>query len=224
MADLALLLLTLAWGTTFLLVKNALEGTSASVFLVLRFAVASAAVGLVVLGRRDRPSREVVRHGVLLGLAMFGGFELQTQGLRFTTPARSGFLTGLAVLLVPFLARFLLRRRVPAAAWAGVALAVVGLVGLTQVFQGGVAAEVRLGDLLTAGCAVAYAFQIIYTSEWSARHPLSVLTLVQVTTTFALAVLFAPFDDPTVSVTPALAATVLFTGLPMTAGAFFVMN
>jgi drug/metabolite transporter (DMT)-like permease len=223
-ADLALLLLTLAWGTTFLLVKNVLVGTSAGIFLVLRFAVASAAVALVVLWRRDRPTREAIRHGVLLGVAMFAGFELQTQGLRWTTPARSGFLTGLAVLIVPFLARFLLRRRVPAAAWVGVVLAVLGLCALTQVLQGGIAADVRLGDLLTVGCAIAYAFQIIYTSEWSSRHPLAVLTLVQVTTTFGLAVLFAPFDDPMLSPSPALWATVLYTGLPMTAGAFFVMN
>lgn len=224
MADLALLLLTLAWGTTFLLVKNVLEGTSAGVFLVLRFAVASGAVALVVLWRRDRPTREAVRHGLLLGVAMFAGFELQTQGLRWTTPARSGFLTGLAVLIVPFVARFLLRRRVPTAAWVGVGLAVLGLCALTQVFQGGVAADVRLGDLLTVGCAVAYAFQIIYTSEWSSRHPLAILTLVQVTTTFGLAVLVAPLDDAMLSSTPALWGTVAYTGVAMTAGAFFVMN
>lgn len=223
-ADLALLLLTLAWGTTFLVVKNALADTSVGVFLLVRFAVASAAVALVVLVRRDRPTAAVVRHGVLLGLAMFAGFALQTLGLRSTTPARSAFLTGLAVIAVPFLARFLLRRAVRRAAWTGVLLAVVGLYALTRPFDGGIAAEVRLGDLLTVGCAVAYAFQIVYTSEWSPRHPLALLTLVQVGSTLALSVSLLPLEAPRLARTPAFAATVLYTGVVMTAGAFFVMN
>jgi drug/metabolite transporter (DMT)-like permease len=223
-ADLALLLLTLAWGTTFLLVKNVLAGTSVGVFLLMRFAVASAAVALVVLVRRDRPTPAVVRHGLLLGLAMFAGFALQTLGLRSTTPARSGFLTGISVIIVPFLAHFLLGRRVRTAAWAGVALAVIGLFALTRPFAGGVAADVRLGDLLTLGCAVANAFQIIYTSEWSHRHPLALLTLVQVGSTLALSTLLLPLEPARFTRTPAFLGTVLYTGLVMTAGAFFVMN
>ncbi len=224
MADLALLLLTLAWGTTFLLVKNALAGTSAGVFLLLRFALATGVVALAVVWRRDRPTRSALRHGVLLGLSMFVGFALQTLGLQWTTPGRSGFLTGLAVLIVPFLARFLFGRRVAVSSWIGVAFAVLGLVALTEVLDGGVSAELRLGDLLTAGCAVAYAVQIIYTSEWSSRHPLALLTLVQLGTTLALSTALLPFETPKLASTPAFWATVGYCGVVMTAGAFFVMN
>jgi drug/metabolite transporter (DMT)-like permease len=223
-ADLALLLLTLAWGTTFTLVKRALDGTSAGAFLTLRFAAAALAVGAVWLARRDRPTPDLWRHGALLGLFMLGGFALQTSGLRFTTPARSGFLTGLAVLVVPFLSLFLLRRRVPAAAWLGVALAVAGLFLLTRPFGAGVSAAVRLGDLLTVGCAACFAFQIVYTSEWSARHSLSLLTLVQVAVTLLGAALMLPLEEVRLSPGPELWGTVAFTGVAMTAGAFFVMN
>jgi len=223
-ADLALLVLTALWGTTFLLVKNALAQASVGVFLLLRFAVASGAVALVAAVRRDPPTPGLVRQGVLLGFTMFAGFALQTLGLRSTTPARSGFLTGLSVLIVPFLARFLLRRRVQAAAWAGVVLAVVGLLLLTRPFAGDVSAEVRLGDLLTAGCALAYAFQITFISEWSSRHPLALFTLLQVGTTTALAPLLFALEPVRLAPTPALWGTVAFTGLAMTAGAFFVMN
>jgi drug/metabolite transporter (DMT)-like permease len=223
-ADFSLLVLTLAWGTTFLVVKNVLAGTSTGVFLLLRFAVASLAVALVVLVRRDRPTPSVMKHGLLLGLAMFATFALQTLGLRSTTPARSGFLTGLCVLVVPFLARFLLKRRVHLAAWLGVALAVAGLLALTRPFGDDISAEVRAGDLLTVGCAIACAFQIIYTSEWSPRHPLALLTLIQVGTTLALSVFLLPLEPARLARTPGLLGTVLYTGLAMTAGAFFVMN
>jgi drug/metabolite transporter (DMT)-like permease len=155
---------------------------------------------------------------------MAGGFALQTFGLRFTTPARSAFLTGLSVMMVPFLARFLYRRRVHSGAWAGVALAVLGLVLLTRPFAGDIGTETRLGDLLTFGCAIAYAFQIIWTSEWSARHALAPLTLVQVGSALALYPLLLPFEQARLAAGPALWASVLFTGVAMTAVAFFVMN
>jgi drug/metabolite transporter (DMT)-like permease len=220
-ADLALLLLTCAWGTTFLLVKNALVGTSAGAFLVLRFGLAALAVGAVVLVRRDRFTPGLLRHGALLGLAMALGFAFQTLGLRHTTPSRSAFLTGMAVLGVPFIAHFLYRRRIPPSSWAGVALAVAGLFAL---FHDALGEEVQRGDLLTLGCAVAYAFQIVWTSEFSIRHPLAPLTLVQILVTLGGGALLLALDPWRVASGPALWGTVAFTGLVMTAGAFFVMN
>ena len=224
MADLTLLVLTLLWGTTFLLVKNALEGTSTGAFLVLRFALAALAVGAVWLVRRDRPTPGLARAGVLLGLAMFGGFAFQTLGLRYTTPARSGFITGLSVVLVPFIARFRLGRVVPPFAWAGVVFAVAGLLALTRPFgEADVSAAVRRGDLLTLGCAVTYAFQIAYTSEWAPRHPLAALVFLQVTTTLVGSLLLLPLEPLQVRWGAPLLGTVLFTGLVMPAGAFFLM-
>jgi drug/metabolite transporter (DMT)-like permease len=225
-ADLALLVLTLFWGTTFSLVKEALAGTSVGVFLALRFGVAALVLGAVWAARRDRVGAGFLRHGALLGLAMLSGFWLQTLGLRYTTPARSGFITGLSVLVVPFVARFLLGRRVRLASWAGVALAVVGLLVLTRPFGEAMTAEVRLGDLLTLGCAVAFALQIVFTGEWSPRHPLAPFVTAQVGFTFAGALLSLLLEAPRLA--PAspvrLAAVVAFTGVAMTAAAFFVMN
>ena len=157
---------------------------------------------------------------------MLSGFWLQTLGLRYTTPARSGFITGLSVLIVPFLARFLLGRRVRLASWGGVALAVVGLLVLTRPFGGAATAQVRLGDLLTLGCAVAFALQIVFTTEWSPRHALAPFVTAQVGFTFAGALLSLLVEAPRLA--PAspvrLAAVVAFLGVAMTAVAFFVMN
>ena len=225
MADLALLVLTLVWGTTFTLVKRVLDaGTSPGVFLSLRFGLATAVLGALWLLRRPRPSPGLWRDGGLLGLAMFVGFALQTFGLRFTTPSRSGFITGLAVVVVPLIARFLQDRRVGGPAWAGVALAVVGLTMLTRPFGGGSTSLVQFGDLLTLGCAVAYAFQIVWTSEFSPRHPLVALTFVQIAVTFLGSLLLLAFEPVRLAPSTELVGTVLFTSLAMTVGAFFVMN
>jgi len=225
-ADLALLVLTLFWGTTFHFVGAVLEVASPGVFLVARFATGAAVLGVVALVRRDRVGPGFARHAALLGLFMLAGFVLQTIGLRYTTPARSGFLTGLSVLMVPFLARFLIGRRVRAASWVGVAFAVVGLAFLTRPFANGIGDLVRLGDALTAGCALAFALQIAFTSEWSPRHPLVPFTLAQVTVTFVGSTLLLPIEGAYLHADGVgrFAATVLFTGVLMTAGAFFVMN
>jgi drug/metabolite transporter (DMT)-like permease len=224
-ADLSLLLLTLVWGTTFTLVKRVLDaGTSPAVFLALRFGLATAAIGAVWLWRRPRPTPGLLRDGSMLGLAMFAGFALQTFGLRYTTPSRSGFITGLAVVIVPLIAKFLQGRRVGGPAWAGVAFAVVGLFLLTRPFGGDATALVQLGDLLTLGCAFAYAFQIIWTSEFSPRHSLVSLTFLQIAVTFAGTLLLALLEPRSLAPSRELVGTVLFTGLVMTVGAFFVMN
>jgi drug/metabolite transporter (DMT)-like permease len=225
-ADLALLLLTLFWGTTFHFVKGVLAVASPGVFLATRFGVATAVLAGVALWRRDRTGPRFLRDGALLGLAMFAGFALQTVGLRHTTPARSGFLTGLAVLVVPFIARFAMGRAVRAASWMGVALAVVGLALLTRPFHDDVAAAIRLGDALTAGCAVAFALQIVWTAEFARRHPLVPLTLLQVAVTFAGALVMIPLEGAFLDLAglPRFAGTVAFTGVAMTALAFFVQN
>lgn len=226
MADLALLVLTIFWGTTFQLVKEVLAGTTPGVFLAARFGTAAAVLAIVAWARRERAGKDLVRHALLLGAFMAAGFIFQTIGLRYTTAARSGFITGLSVLIVPFLARFLLGRRVRLSSWAGVALAVAGLAVLTRPFEDAFSAPVRLGDALTVGCAVAFALQVVYTSEWSPRHPLVPLTLAQVLVGFAGGVLLASVEGPVFHAGGAarFAATVAFTGVLMTAAAFLVMN
>ncbi len=223
-ADLTLLFPTLLWGTSFLVVHRTLEGTSAGVFLCLRFVVATAATVAGALARRERPTPGVVRDGALLGLALFAGFLFQTEGLRFTTPARSGFLTGLSVLFVPLLERLLRGRRIAARAWVGVGLALLGLAILADPFGAAIAPDVRLGDLLTVACALAFSFQILWTSERSARHPVGILTTVQVATTGILSTCILPFETRTLAATPAFAAALAYTGVVTTTVAYLHQN
>ena len=162
---------------------------------------------------------------MILGLLALGGFVLQTVGLRFTTPSHSGFLTGLSVLIVPFVARFAYGRAVRGSSWGGVALAVLGLALLTRPFDEGVSAAVRLGDALTAGCAVAFASRL--SSPRSGRPAIlwGGSFIGRCVVGLAGALLYLPLDAPRLDPggLPRLLGTALFTGVPMTAGAAFVM-
>jgi drug/metabolite transporter (DMT)-like permease len=158
-----LLLVTAVWGLSFVLIRDALRGTNAVTFIAVRFGVASALLALPLLRREARARlRPAFALGCWAGLALLAGYLLQTYGLERTSAARGGFITGLSVVLVPPLALALrgqpLRRR------AALALlpAAGGLALLTLNGAGGGA--VNVGDWLVAGCAVAFAVQIVLLS------------------------------------------------------------
>jgi drug/metabolite transporter (DMT)-like permease len=98
-ADLALAVVALVWGTTFVVVKQALHEISAVYFLAVRFALASACMLLLFSGAfRKMPRRAIwrgLRGGVVAGVFLWLGYMLQTFGLKYTGAGKSGFLTGL---------------------------------------------------------------------------------------------------------------------------------
>lgn len=173
----ALVMVTAVWGSTFVVVKDAIARMPVSDFLAWRFALAAIAM-LLLRGRAVlRLGRVGQGRGVLLGIALGAGYLFQTYGLRTTPPAVSGFITGMFVVFTPLIAGLLLRHRVGAVAWAAVVLATAGL-GLLSL-RG---FSVGTGELLTIGCAIAFAIHIVGLGEWSAQHDSGALAAVQLTT------------------------------------------
>ena len=99
-ADLALVIVSLVWGTTFVIVKQALQDVSTLLFLALRFTLGTAALWLIFRGRRSgvTDTRSEWLGGLLSGGFLFTGYALQTWGLVLTTPSKSAFLTGLYIV------------------------------------------------------------------------------------------------------------------------------
>lgn len=160
--ELVLLAVTALWGTTFVIVKDALADASPLAFLAVRFAIAAAAAFAFALAAR---SKIPWRPGLLVGVVLFAAYFFQTAGLAEIAPSRSAFLTGLYVVFVPFASRIVLGRWPARAAVLGVALAAAGLFVLTRPDTTG---GFTLGDLLTLGCAFSYAFHITLTQRFAA--------------------------------------------------------
>lgn len=185
-ATAALLAVTAAWGSTFVVVKDAIARMPVADFLAWRFGLATAVMlalrpgAVAALGPAGR------RKGLLLGLALAAGYLLQTYGLRTTPAGVSGFITGMFVVFTPLIAGALLRRPVGAAAIGSVLLATGGLALLS--LRG---ASVGTGELLTLGCALAYAVHIVGLGEWSARHDAYGLAVVQLATVTVISALAA---------------------------------
>jgi drug/metabolite transporter (DMT)-like permease len=113
-ADLSLALCSLLWGATFVVVKSSLDYSSVFVFLAARFSLAAILMAAFRPGVFRTLKREELLAGAALGFCMFGGYAFQTAGLQFTTPAKSGFVTGSSVVLVPLLLGLFWGRRLTA--------------------------------------------------------------------------------------------------------------
>ena len=216
---LALLAVTAVWGSTFVVVKDAVERMPVTDFLTWRFALAAAAMlalrprTVAALGPTGR------RAGALLGVALGVGYLLQTLGLQTTSAAVSGFITGMFVVLTPLGAAVLLRENPSRQSWAAVALATVGLglLSLRGLSIGG-------GELLTLGCAAAFALHIVGLGRWSASYDAFGLAVVQLLAVAALCGLAAVPGGLAMPPDLGVWGALLLTALAATALAFVVQT
>ena len=210
---------TAIWGSTFVVVKDAVEAMPVTDFLTWRFGLA----GLVMLLLRPRSlhrlGRQGRRAGVLVGLALGSGYLLQTLGLQHTSAAVSGFITGMFVVLTPIGAAVLLRRPPGRTAWLAVLLATVGL-GLLSLHG----LRVGSGELLTLGCAAAFALHIVGLGEWAQRHDAYGLAVVQLLTTAAMCGVVAVPGGVVVPPDASVWGALALTALAATALAFVVQT
>jgi drug/metabolite transporter (DMT)-like permease len=178
LGDGALVVAAVCFGSTFLVVQDAVRLVEPIPFLAVRFLIGAAA--LAPLAYRRPSSTGEVRDGVLAGTALVVGYVLQTVGLQYTGSATSAFITYLLVVFVPVLAFVILRRRPHPVTLAGIALAVAGLVLLTDPGGSGATTGFGRGELLTLGCAVAFAAHVVILGATAHRHDPIRLATVQV--------------------------------------------
>lgn len=209
---LAVVGVTAVWGVTFVQVKDALELYPLFAFLAVRFAISTAALAPFAW----KPLRELPRRGYAAGIGagalLAAAYGLQTAGLELTTVTSTGFITGLYVVFTPLLALALFGTPVPRALWAGVALALAGLLLLNGA-PGGSA----LGNALVLGNAVAQALQITAMERFAPRYDPRALTFLMMATSLAafaaIAVAAGQVEVPDgASVWGALLVTGLFAG------------
>jgi len=189
-ADMALVVVTIIWGSTFVVVKNALDAVGPLVFVAARFWVAGGAlVGLLLLQRKiaSRPipiQPRALRAGAFTGVFLTLGYVPQTIGLQTTEAAKAAFITGLSVVLVPLFAATLLRKPPTRTATFGVLVATVGLGLLTLNLNQRLA--LAPGDLWVLLCAVGFAAHITSTACFAPNYDVLPFTAMQLLTTAAL--------------------------------------
>jgi drug/metabolite transporter (DMT)-like permease len=165
LADLALVGVTAAWGSTFVVNRLVIDVAPPLVFLVIRFALAAGVLFLLARGRPTTP--HLVRDGAVIGALLSVGIGFQILGQEFTTASKAAFVTGLSVPLTPVAAWIMVRKKPSAENFAGLLVATAGFVLLTWP-KGNLG--VNTGDVLVLVTALTYAVIIVYMAESAPRH------------------------------------------------------
>jgi drug/metabolite transporter (DMT)-like permease len=225
-AHLLLVLITLIWGSTFVLIKEALNDSSPLVLNAVRMALAAVLLALYYRKQIAVLTRPALIAGVVVGVFLYLGYALQTSGLKLTTPSKSAFLTGTSTVMVPLVLVLIWHAHIHLWRVVGIVLALVGLYLMTVPAGGeGLAnfARINLGDVLTIGCAVGFAFQIVFLGRATQRFPFEQIAVLQIGVAAALMAVTAPFlEQPHFRPTGTVIAAVLITGILGTAVAFTV--
>ena len=177
------------WGTTFVLVKDALADATPLAFNLVRMALAFLVLAVAYRRHWREVSRGQLIAGAIVGFFLAMGYQFQTAGLVKTTPSKSAFITGLVVVLVPLFS-VIPKLRPPGAkpprwnAFVGALLAFAGILLLTiPATSAGLLPDfssVNIGDVLTFGCAIGFAFHCIALGHASPRIRFQPLALLQV--------------------------------------------
>ena len=193
---LLIVIATIIWGSSFVIVKDVTSMLSPAWILAIRFAAAAIIMAVALLKHRTLYlERSHIGYGLLFGLAMFLAYYTQTIGITDTTPGKNAFLTGTYCVIVPFLAWVLLHRRPN---HYNIVAAVLCIVGIGLISLDG-SLSIRFGDAMTLVCAVFYALHIILVSQFSQGRNIYVLTMWQfvgvAACSFVVGGLFEPTPD-----------------------------
>ncbi|HEY1904380.1 MAG TPA: DMT family transporter [Terracidiphilus sp.] len=245
-AYLLMIFVVAVWGSTFVLIKSALADATPAAFNLVRMTLAF----LVLAVAYHRSWRAIrgwqIASGALVGLCLATGYQFQTIGLVRTTPSKSAFITGLVVVLVPLFSA-IPGLRPPGArsprwnAFLGAALAFIGILLLTApaVAQAHNSsspldslanllpdlASINLGDLLTFGCAIGFAFHCIALGHISPRIGFRPLALLQVGFCAVFMAISLPFiEHPHIAWTLRLGVALAIAAVLATAAAFSIQS
>ena len=189
----------LIWGTSFFIMKNALDAVPVFFLLAIRFTAGAVLLALVCVRRWKAFTPDYLWRGAIMGGFLCLAYSVQTFGLSMTTPSKNAFLTAVYCVIVPFLTWAVVKKRPDRYNIAAALLCVtgVGLVSLNEQLS------INTGDLLTLVCAIFYASHIVAVEKVSPGKDITLLTVFQ----FAFAGLFAWIGGALTETFPARALT-----------------
>lgn len=183
---------TFLWGTSFVVLKNALDSMPTLWILAIRFLGAALLMLLFGIKQLSKLDRGYWKGGAVMGVFLAVAYIIQTYGLVYTTPGKNAFLTATYCVLVPFL-WWILRRQKPERSniiAAVICFVGMGLVSLQEHFS------VNPGDLITIFCGLFYGLHIIATSVYAKERDAVLLSMVQFLTAAVICFVLAPFVSP----------------------------
>jgi drug/metabolite transporter (DMT)-like permease len=211
----------MVWGGGFVVTKNALEVITPLYFLSIRFMIAGIIMAIIFFPKLKKASWQDIKNSCIVGIFLSLGFITQTFGANLTTPAKSSFITGLNVVLVPFI-MILFTKKFPGR--KAVITAIVAFMGLSLISVNEQLA-IGAGDFLTFLCAIFYACHIVSIGFYANKTDAIVLATIQVLFAGVVCSLLAiPFEPVPVLSGISIWSGILYSALLSTLAAFLIQN
>lgn len=216
-ADLLMLLTAMIWGSVFVAQRLGMDAVGPFLYSGLRFTLAALILLPVLHLLQGRASsaplpglnRHLLLGGMLMGLALALGINLQQVGLLFTSVTNSGFITGLYVIIVPLLGLFI-GHKTGLGIWLGASLAVVGMFLLSV----GDGFQVASGDWLQLAGAFVWSVHVLLVGFFAGRHDPLRLALVQFITCAVISLILALiFEEIRLAAILAAGPAILYGGI-----------
>ena len=222
--ELILLLITLFWSATFVIVKESLANISSMLFVGFRFLIAGLILLPIVIRKKIRWEGVNLKFPIVLGILLFLGFATQTIGLRFTSATKSAFLTGTAVIIIPILQTIIEKRKPKIGSVIGVVIVLLGILLLSGgnsffTLLEDLVANFNFGDGMTLLCAFFFALYVVYLDVLSNQYNFWLLLMIQIVVTtilaFSFAVIFnvADFEAIKLEFSPQLGFGIMYTAV-----------
>jgi drug/metabolite transporter (DMT)-like permease len=214
-AELALIAMAFIWGSSFVVMKNALHQASPAALLVIRFWLAAVLMLGLIWTMGVAWTKQGGRWIALAGIFLAVGYILQTSGLRHTTAGKSGFLTGLYIVLLPLLTSVVYQSAPQPREWAGVLMSALGMAAMNW---DGTRWSWGPGETLTVGCAVMFAAHLMALDRAVQEMDPKFAGLCQIFVAAAVLTVMLPWlETPRVDWSPGLATAIVFTAAAATA-------
>lgn len=162
----ALLTAAVIWGSSFIVMKDAVADVPVFQLLAIRFTLAGLLLACIFHKRLMHGDNSLLRHGAVCGVLLLSAYAAQTFGLMTTTPGTNAFLTAVYCVMTPFMAWFFYRKRPSGCNWIAAALCIagIGMISLSGDLR------VGTGEALTLLSGVFYALHIMALSHYGQEN------------------------------------------------------
>ena len=216
-----LILVTIVWGSTFLLVKDTVASVNEYLIVFIRSVLAFIAMFIFQLfqDRKRLLNKKAFIYGSILGIFLAISYASQTIGLKYTSTGHSAFITSAAVIVVPFILYFLYKSKIYRIDYITVIIVSLGLFLLTYDFE----TTINKGDLITIITAVAYAFNVVLAGRYVKKSDtLSIITYQFFAASVVSLIAWLFTDNLSIQISMKAGLSLLYLGLIGTLFCYFI--
>ena len=222
-ADLTLVMVTMAWGMSNILMTFCLEEMGEMTLNAYRFIGAFVLIGAVMFKKIRNVNRETIKASLVLSVLIFVVYSLNTYGIQYTSVSNAGFLIALSVLFTPIVSIFV-NKKLPEKKIFFIAAACTVGIGLMTLDSH---LKMAFGDILCLLCALVCGFYLVFNEIFVKREEVDAFQVGVYELGFAgvwFAILAFIMEKPVLPSTPKVWGCLLFLMLFSTGFAFIAQS